>query len=111
MVDVPRARQGRGRKQAAWIGSAVVGVTLVTAALSRLNPAAPTVERSTLWIDAVRMGEMVRAVRGSGTLVSEDVRKAAYRSLRRARRLPAQEARRAGGPPTSLASGKPEVTP
>ena len=74
MVDVPRARQGRGRKQAAWIGSAVAGITLVTAALSRLNPAAPTVERSTLWIDAVRMGEMVRAVRGSGTLVSEDVR-------------------------------------
>jgi HlyD family secretion protein len=39
-----------------------------------MEPAAPTVERGTLWIDAVKRGPMVRQVRGLGTLVPEDTR-------------------------------------
>jgi multidrug resistance efflux pump len=50
---------------------AIAGVTL---ALSRLEPAAPTVERGTLWIDSVRKGTMVRQVRAPGTLVPEQIR-------------------------------------
>ncbi len=37
--------------------------------LSRLKPAAPTVERSTVWIDTVKRGSVLRQVRGLGTLV------------------------------------------
>jgi HlyD family secretion protein len=41
--------------------------------LSKLKPAAPTVERATVWIDSVKRGPMVREVRGLGTLVPEDI--------------------------------------
>jgi HlyD family secretion protein len=52
----------------------LVAVALITVALSRLKPAAPTVERGTAYIDAVKRGPMVRQVRGLGTLVPEDIR-------------------------------------
>src|SRR5262249_33343871 len=47
---------------------------LITPRLSRPRPAAPSAERSTVWIDAVKRGPMTRQVRGLGTLVPEDVR-------------------------------------
>src|SRR5207253_1366861 len=43
-------------------------------ALSRLKPAAPSVDRSSVWIDTVKRGPMVRQVRGLGTLVPEEIR-------------------------------------
>jgi HlyD family secretion protein len=49
----------------------VAGISL---GVSRLKPAAPTVDRAVVWIDAVKKGSMLRAVRGSGTLVPEDIR-------------------------------------
>ena len=48
-------------------------VVVTTAALSRLKPAAPTVDRSTIWTDTVKRGPMLREVRGLGTLVPETV--------------------------------------
>jgi len=51
---------------------AALGVT--TVGLARLNPAAPSVEAGTLWMDTVRQGPMVREVRGPGTLVPEQIR-------------------------------------
>ncbi len=54
------------------VALAIVGAASV--ALARMEPAAPTVERGTLWIDAVKRGPMVRQVRGLGTLVPEDTR-------------------------------------
>ena len=44
-------------------------LALVTMGLSRLKPAAPTVERSTVWVDTVKRGSILRQVRGLGTLV------------------------------------------
>jgi HlyD family secretion protein len=55
-------------------GAVLVVVGLVTVALSRLKPAAPTVERGAAYIDTVKRGPMVRQVRGLGTLVPEDIR-------------------------------------
>jgi HlyD family secretion protein len=52
----------------------VTAVVLATLALSRLEPAAPTVDRATVWTDSVRRGTMVRQVRGPGTLVPEQIR-------------------------------------
>jgi HlyD family secretion protein len=46
----------------------------VTLGLSRMKPAAPSVDRATVWIDTVKRGEMLRQVRGIGTLVPEEVR-------------------------------------
>jgi HlyD family secretion protein len=50
-----------------------VAVLLITLVLSRLGPAAPAVERATVWADTVKRGPMVREVRGLGTLVPEDI--------------------------------------
>ena len=49
-------------------------IALITVALSRLKPAAPTVDRGTAYLDTVKRGPMVRQVRGLGTLVPEDIR-------------------------------------
>jgi HlyD family secretion protein len=40
--------------------------------LSKLQPAAPSVERATVWVDTVKRGPMLRDVKGTGTLVPED---------------------------------------
>jgi multidrug resistance efflux pump len=72
-VDIARPpKSKRSRYVMAAVGIAVVGVA--TVALGRLKPAAPAVERSTVWIDSVRLGTMLRSVRGSGTLVPERIR-------------------------------------
>src|SRR5689334_7660326 len=75
-MDVARPDQtNRKRVRRAIYGG--VGLTvaiLITAGVARLQPAAPTVERSTVWIDGVKRGPMVREVRGLGALVSEDLR-------------------------------------
>jgi HlyD family secretion protein len=55
----------------ALVGLAVVAAT--TVGVSRLKPAAPGVDRRTLWLDKVKRGPMLREVRGVGTLVSEDI--------------------------------------
>jgi HlyD family secretion protein len=76
LVDIARsgiARQKRLRRLA-YGGAALSAVALVSLGLSRLKPAAPEVERSTVWIDTVKRGPMLRQVRGLGTLVPEEIR-------------------------------------
>ncbi|MGH9498948.1 MAG: efflux RND transporter periplasmic adaptor subunit [Terriglobales bacterium] len=70
-MDIARpnvARQKR-RRQIIYIAVGIVLLALVTMGLSRLKPAAPTVERSTVWVDTVKRGSVLRQVRGLGTLV------------------------------------------
>jgi HlyD family secretion protein len=64
--DVSRKKR---RRQIIYIGVGIVLLALVTMGLSRLKPAAPTVERSTVWVDTVKRGSVLRQVRGLGTLV------------------------------------------
>ena len=75
-MDIARpdlARKKRARLIA--YGSAiVVAVPILAVAVSRLKPAPPSVERSAVSVDTVRRGEMLRDVRGIGTLVPVDVR-------------------------------------
>jgi HlyD family secretion protein len=77
MVDIPRGEDVKRRKrirQSVYAVSAATALILITVGVSRLKPAAPTVDRATVWVDAVKRGPMVRQVRGSGTLVPEDIR-------------------------------------
>src|ERR1039457_681162 len=55
------------------IGASVLLVIVVTIALAKLKPAAPTVEAATMYMDSVRRGDMVRDVRGPGSLVPEHI--------------------------------------
>src|SRR5579872_1862271 len=65
----PEFKERKRRKQIALIAVVVVVVAILTAAVYRLKPAAPTVERGTVWTDSVKRGSMLRQVRGIGSLV------------------------------------------
>src|SRR3981081_3607692 len=75
-MDVPRegVAAKKKKRRIMIIAATAGGVLLATFALSRLKPAVPSVDRSTVWIDTVKRGPMVRQVRGLGTLVPEDIR-------------------------------------
>jgi HlyD family secretion protein len=74
-MDIPRESEARKRRWRRIIFSSLGGVVIITITLglSRLGPAAPTVERATIWPDTVKRGPMVRDVHGLGTLVPEDI--------------------------------------
>jgi HlyD family secretion protein len=76
MVDIARPSQARKKKirRILYITVAVIAVAGFSLGVSRLKPAAPTVDRAVVWIDGVKRGSMLRQVRGSGTLVPEDIR-------------------------------------
>jgi HlyD family secretion protein len=75
-VDIarPDLLEKKKKRQLMWAGVGVAAVVLLTLGVSRLKPAAPTVERGTVVIDTVKRGEMVREVHGLGTLVPVDIR-------------------------------------
>lgn len=77
MVDIARSPAIAKRKKikrAVLATSGLVVIMLITFGVSQLKPAAPSVDRASVWVDTVKRGPMVRAVRGSGTLVPEDIR-------------------------------------
>jgi HlyD family secretion protein len=76
MVDIARPNQAKRKrvKRILWASVAVVAVAAISLGVSRLKPAAPSVDRAVVWIDSVKRGPMLRQVRGSGTLVPEDIR-------------------------------------
>ena len=76
MVDIARPSQAKKKRirRILYATAAVVVVAGISLGVSRLKPAAPTVDRAVVWIDAVKKGSMLRQVRGSGTLVPEDIR-------------------------------------
>ncbi len=68
----------------------LVAIAAVTVGISRLRPAAPPVERGTLWIDTVKKGMMTRDVNAPGTLEPEYVRNVVALTAGRVEELPVQ---------------------
>jgi HlyD family secretion protein len=75
-MDIARPSNAKKKRirQAIYAAVGLLAVVLVSVGLSRLKPAAPTVERAVVWPDTVKRGPMVRQVRGLGTLTPEDIR-------------------------------------
>jgi HlyD family secretion protein len=76
-MDIARPASVARKKKMRRIAYGVAGgvaVLLITLGLSRLKPAAPEVERSTVLVDTVKRGPLLREVRGLGTLVPEEIR-------------------------------------
>jgi HlyD family secretion protein len=75
-MDIQRPSNARAKKirRIAYGTVALMLLGGVTYALSKLKPAAPSVDAGTVWSDTVKRGPMVREVRGLGTLVPEDIR-------------------------------------
>jgi len=75
-MDIQRPSNARAKKirRIAYGTVALLLLGGVTYALSKLKPAAPSVDAGTIWSDTVKRGPMLREVRGLGTLVPEDIR-------------------------------------
>jgi multidrug resistance efflux pump len=70
----PDLKKQKIRRQILWAAVGVVLLAGITVFVMRLKPAAPTVDRSTVWTDTVKRGNMIRQVRGLGTLVPREDR-------------------------------------
>jgi multidrug efflux pump subunit AcrA (membrane-fusion protein) len=68
----PDIKAKKNRRRVITIAVAIVVLAGVTFAVMRLKPAAPTVERSVVWTDTVKRGNLIRQVRGNGTLVPRE---------------------------------------
>ena len=81
-MDIARPNVAKEKRRKRIIYGVIAAIALVgiTVALSRLKPAAPTVDKNLVWMDPVKRGPMVRQVRGLGTLVPEEIRWIAART-------------------------------
>ena len=88
-MDIPRPDQSKAKrkKRILYTAATVIALVVITIVLSRLKPAAPTVDHNLVWIDTVKRGEMRREVRGLGTLVPEDITWIAARTQGRVDRI------------------------
>lgn len=75
-MDIQRPSNARAKKIRRVVSGTVALLLVggVTYGLSKLRPAAPSVDRATIWPDEVKRGPMLREVHGLGTLVPEDIR-------------------------------------
>ncbi len=75
-MDIQRPSNARAKKirRITYATVTLLFVGGVTYGLSKLRPAAPSVDRATIWPDEVKRGPMLREVRGLGTLIPEDIR-------------------------------------
>jgi HlyD family secretion protein len=88
-MDIPRPENKKRKRirQLAIGGGTTLLLVAVTVGLSRLEPAAPSVDRDTQYIGEVSRGEMLRQVRGPGTLVPREIRWIAAQSAGRVERV------------------------
>ncbi len=73
-MDIPRTPVNRKPRRVVYGAAVTALIVLATLGLKGLKPAAPEVDRATIWIDSVQRGPLVLQVRGPGTLVPERVR-------------------------------------
>lgn len=73
-MDITRTGSKKQTRRMAIIGAVIVACIITTVALARLKPAVPEVDRATIVIAEVQSGAFTRAIRGSGTLVPENIR-------------------------------------
>lgn len=75
-MDIQRNDLKLKKRRKRILYGALGGIAVLVAGIviARLEPAAPSVERGTVWTDTVKRGEMLREVRGPGTLVPKAIR-------------------------------------
>ena len=108
MVDIPR-KPKRNKMKYVWPAVAVVALLVVTGLLWQLEPAAPAVDRATIWTDTVRRGEMIRQVRGPGVLVPERARWVVASTAGRVERVYVQPGERVEANTVLLELSNPDV--
>src|SRR5271163_1756087 len=68
-ISRPEFKIQKRRRQTIIVAAVAVVIAAATVGVMRLRPAAPSVERATVWTDTVKRGPMLRQVRGPGSLV------------------------------------------
>jgi len=92
-MDIKRPGKSKLKKRIRSVAFIVIGVAAIggiTFGLTKLKPAAPTLDRSTAVIDTVKRGPFLREVRGTGTLVPQLVRWVPAPSSGQVEKLPLQ---------------------
>ena len=74
-MDIARPNPQRKRRRRRLLLAIAAAVVLggMTAGMSKLQPSAPIVDKASVWTDTVKRGQMLRQVRGNGTLVPEQI--------------------------------------
>jgi len=70
-LDIKREPPKQTKKYIA-LSAGLIGIVAVSVGIARLKPAAPPVEKGTLWFDTVKRGDMSRDVNAPGTLEPEN---------------------------------------
>lgn len=108
-ISRPDLKQKKRRKQILLGVSGAAVVLIGILGLSHLEPAAPGVDRSTVWLDTVKRGEMLREVRGPGTLVPKEIRWIAAETAARVERIVAKPGATVAPDTVILELSNPEV--
>src|SRR5712675_1808647 len=93
MVDIKRPGKSKLKKRIRTVVLIIIGLAAIggiTFGLTKLKPAAPTLDRSTAVIDTVKRGQMLRQVHGIGTLVPQLTRWVPAPADGRVEKIPAQ---------------------
>jgi hypothetical protein len=96
VLDIPRRSNKRRRRirRTIYYVVGLAAIASITIFLSRLKPAAPSVDKATVWIDTVKRGPMLIEVRGLGALVPQmKGAKAAYKSTKAQLKIPEAQAK------------------
>ena len=83
----PELKQRKRRRQVVIGGAILLALVAAAAGLMALGPAMPSVERSSVLVDTVKRGELLREVRGPGTLVPKEIRWIAAETSARVERV------------------------
>jgi HlyD family secretion protein len=107
-MDIARTPPTKARRNV-LIGGGVMALIAITAWTLSLDPASQTVERSAVLIDSVRRGDVVREVRGPGTLVPEHIRWITAQASARVERLASESGRNVGSGELLLELSNPDL--
>jgi HlyD family secretion protein len=110
-MDVIRTGVVERKRRRRWLmaGAGVAAVALVTVAVASLDPAAPSVDRDTVWVGTVERGTLVRQVRGHGTLVPEELRWVQAQTTGRVERIQVEPGHRVAADDVLIELTDPEV--
>ena len=107
-MDIVRTPRGKTKRNL-MIGFGVLVLVAITAWTLSLDPASMTIERSAVLIDSVRRGDVVREVRGPGTLVPEHIRWITAQASARVERLASESGRNVGSGELLLELSNPDL--
>ena len=107
-MDIVRAPQKKTRRNL-LIGAGVLALVLITVWTLTLDPASQSIERSAVLIDSVRRGDVVREVRGPGTLVPEHIRFITAQASARVERLASESGRHVNAGDVLLELSNPDL--